>query len=1083
MDSNPNPYLENNPIFNSVKFLLCIVVLSLTLLSHAQNKYPYGKFPVRTIDKADYNNGGVQNWDIIQNNDHFIYIANNAGILEYNGSSWYKFELDNKEHPRSFDKNEQGDIFVGGQGEFSMIQYDEIGKPYSKKLSTAVDSIDFKDIWNVFCFENRTYFVARKFIFIYTADEIQTIKVLEGADIIKTARIGEKILCQINTNGEDELFILNGTEFTPVSNSEGIGIILAFYEKGVDYIIDSKGQFHVFISNGDSYKVEPIEHRSLEQNHEMKIRSAIINENIIVIGTDGDGVQIFDLNGNFIRSFDGADGLQNLRIHKSMFDQYNNLWLCNDNGISFIEMSSALTYFNADDGVTAGATEDIYFRDSSVYLVTHSDIFESKITNNRFKFEGIKVFGMEAFQVKHFAFPDGFETDIAIVNDGIYTLSNDNKPFAIAPLVYAWDLYQSKANPNLILVGLEDGVGSLTYSNGKFVFNGQYPNTSGDVRSVIEKDGKVYYTVKNDGMHLLDTTKKQALTKLPGLKEYSDPAQAYEQFTLGLFQNTIYAGTRNGLYFIENDKLKPAEFENGTFVEEQLLIHRIFNDNDEKMWMVLFHNSGTEQEKSEIGYITNIEGIPTWFSFPFNQIKDDVIFSLKKAADGIYWLGGVKGVYAYNEDLNESNSQTFSVFINRVYLNKDEEFLYHTNYAKDSHYLLDFYQNTVNFEFGANSYLGGLENQYSYYLEGEEETWSTWTKQNYAEFQRLSEGDYVFHLKALNFYGQESEEITFSFTISPPWYRTWWAYLIYVVIFILLIYIIIRLSISRVKAQNERLEGIVIERTAEIAKQNSKLEHQKAEIQEKTNDILDSIKYAERIQTAILPPQDDLNEIFEGENFVLFKPKDIVSGDFYWAERFGSQMIFAAVDCTGHGVPGAFVSIVGFNALNRTVNEFKLREPGKILDKLTELVVETFSKSESQIKDGMDIALCNIDYEKNILTFAGANNPLVFIRNGELIEYKADKQPIGEFDGLKPFTTHEIQLKKGDCIYIYSDGYADQFGGPKGKKFKGKALKDLLLNLNHLPMSEQHTKINEIFEDWKGEFEQLDDVCLIGVRI
>jgi serine phosphatase RsbU (regulator of sigma subunit) len=254
-------------------------------------------------------------------------------------------------------------------------------------------------------------------------------------------------------------------------------------------------------------------------------------------------------------------------------------------------------------------------------------------------------------------------------------------------------------------------------------------------------------------------------------------------------------------------------------------------------------------------------------------------------------------------------------------------------------------------------------------------------------------------------------------------------------------------------------------------------------LKRKQNDILDSIKYAERIQTAILPTDETLNNIFDGEHFVLYKPKDIVSGDFYWADRFGSEAIFAAVDCTGHGVPGAFVSIVGFNGLNRTVNEFDLRKPGEILDKLADLVVGTFAKSESQIKDGMDIALCNINYETQTLTYSGANNPLIIIRDGELIETKANKQPIGEFHNRVPFTTHEFKLQKGDCVYVFSDGYADQFGGEKGKKFKGKALKQLLLEISKFNMTEQRTKLDEAFEIWKGDFEQLDDVCLFGVKI
>lgn len=484
-----------------------------------------------------------------------------------------------------------------------------------------------------------------------------------------------------------------------------------------------------------------------------------------------------------------------------------------------------------------------------------------------------------------------------------------------------------------------------------------------------------------------------------------------------------------------------------------------------------------------MGYLEEIDGQLKWFSAPFNQIKGDVIYSIKRANDGIFWFGGADAVYTYNENVNADYDQPFQVNISGVYLNEETQYIYHARFSTLEDHTFDYDQNSIRFNFGANAFLGGIENEYSYYLEGEEDSWSKWKSTPYADYQRLREGDYVLHLKARNFYGYESEETTFEFTILPPWYRTWWAYLIYIGLFTLLVYILIRLSIRRVKAQNERLEQIVEERTTEIAKQNTKLEIQKAEIEQKSNDILDSIKYAERIQTAILPTDDTLNNIFEGEHFVLYKPKDIVSGDFYWADKFDNQAIFAAVDCTGHGVPGAFVSIVGFNGLNRTVNEFDLRQPAQILDKLTDLVVGTFAKSESQIKDGMDIALCNIDYSKNILTYAGANNPLILIRNGELTEIKANKQPIGEFHNRVPFTNHELKLEKGDCIYVFSDGFADQFGGEKGKKFKNKALKELLIEISTFDMRTQRAKLSEAFENWKGDFEQLDDVCMFGVKI
>lgn len=1068
-----------------MKLLLCGILLVFCVFSFGQNDYPYGKFPVRTIDKSEYNNGGVQNWDIIQNNDNFIYVANNAGILEYNGSSWFKFTLENKEHPRSFGKNDKGEIFVGGKNEFGVIRYNEKGKPFCEKLSGPVDSIDFKEIWQLKCIDDKTYFFGRQHIFVYDGSgEIETIPVLEGQELRCGLKTGDKILVSCKNEPVNKIYVLEGSQLTKVQSNDTVVAVSGYSQNGVDYVIDQTGQFYSLISNGGKYRLDKIEHLYLKSDERIDFTTIGINEKFIVVSSvEKGGIQVYDRKGNSIRELNDRDDLKNLRINNVMFDQFNNLWTCNDNGISFIELSSALTTFDSKDGINAGVIEDIFFKNSDILLANHTDIYTSYLEQNRIAFISKNIFDMEVFQVKEFTFSDGNKMTLAVINDGIAVLDENLKGSIIPFQFYAWDMCQSISNPDRIYFGLDgDGIGSMRYENGTFINEGYYNNTSGEVRSVLEKDGKLYYTVKNDGVHLLDTTKSQDETKLPGLENYDNPEFGYEQFVLCEFQNKIYLGTRNGLYEINGNSLEQSKLLNGEFLEKQLMIHRIFNDDNQKLWMVLFHDAGTDYETSEIGYLKDVDGEKQWVSAPFNQIND-VIFSVKKAENGIYWLGGVKGLYAYNDDVANEITGKFDVFINRIYLNREDIYMYHTNYAKPIEHILSYDQNTVSFEFGSTAYLGKLTNEYSYYLQGEEDSWSKWSSNQTVEFQRLGEGDYVFHLKSKNFYDVESEEVTFAFTISPPWYRTWWAYLIYFLLAILLIYVIIRLSVRRVKAQNERLEEIVVERTAEIAEQNSKLEHQKAEIQEKTNDILDSIKYAERIQTAILPPEDEMAQLFDGEHFVLFKPKDIVSGDFYWAERFGSQAIFSAVDCTGHGVPGAFVSIVGFNGLNRTVNEFDLRKPGEILDKLTELVVETFSKSESQIKDGMDIALCNINYETNILTYAGANNPLIMIRNNEIIEIKANKQPIGEFENRVPFTTHEIKLEKGDCIYVYSDGYADQFGGPKGKKFKGKALKDLLLKLNDLPMKEQRTKINQIFEEWKGSFEQLDDVCLIGVRI
>ncbi|MFI5202974.1 MAG: tetratricopeptide repeat protein [Flavobacteriales bacterium] len=274
-----------------------------------------------------------------------------------------------------------------------------------------------------------------------------------------------------------------------------------------------------------------------------------------------------------------------------------------------------------------------------------------------------------------------------------------------------------------------------------------------------------------------------------------------------------------------------------------------------------------------------------------------------------------------------------------------------------------------------------------------------------------------------------------------------------------------------------------------IALQKAEADSQKELVEEKNKEILDSIQYAKRLQTAILPPENLIKE-WVPQSFVLFKPKDIVSGDFYWFEKIGSLLYFAAVDCTGHGVPGAMVSVVGHNGLNRALKEFNLRKPSDILDKLRELVLQTFEKSEQEVKDGMDVALCCIDTKTNTIQFAGANNPLWLCekKTGLINEIRGDKQPVGKFQYGKPFTHHEIQLQKGDAVYIFSDGYADQFGGDPskgsgGKKFKSSSMKILLQEMGSAPMSAQKEKLNSTFENWRGDLEQLDDVCVIGIRI
>ncbi len=285
-------------------------------------------------------------------------------------------------------------------------------------------------------------------------------------------------------------------------------------------------------------------------------------------------------------------------------------------------------------------------------------------------------------------------------------------------------------------------------------------------------------------------------------------------------------------------------------------------------------------------------------------------------------------------------------------------------------------------------------------------------------------------------------------------------------------------------AENERiLEQKVVERTEEVVRQRDEIERQRLKVEELYKDVTDSIRYAKRLQDSILPPERYIKELLP-QSFVLFKPKDIVSGDFYWFEKTQNKVLFAAVDCTGHGVPGAFMSLVGANALNQAVREHQLATPSTILDDLNKLSSDSLNKhsEENSVRDGMDLAMCAIDKENRTLEYAGANNPLYIIRNNEIMVTKADKFAIGSMTGEK-YTNHTIQLEEGDTIYVFSDGYADQFGGEKGKKFMYKKFRELLKSIKDLPMTEQKTILDNEIEAWKGSYEQIDDILVIGVKI
>jgi ligand-binding sensor domain-containing protein/serine phosphatase RsbU (regulator of sigma subunit) len=462
-----------------------------------------------------------------------------------------------------------------------------------------------------------------------------------------------------------------------------------------------------------------------------------------------------------------------------------------------------------------------------------------------------------------------------------------------------------------------------------------------------------------------------------------------------------------------------------------------------------------------------------------------------KDIDGRLWLGTVQGVTIYDPKQARTNKMEPQTAISNIRL-----FLEDFNFSQYSDSLheglpvnlrLPYDKNHITFDFIGVSQFIPDKVKYKFMLEGFDKDWLPEGKINSSTYSNLSPGKYTFLLKAANNDGiWNSEPVAYSFEILAPFWRRPWFYIFTISLGLLLIYLFVKTRERSLQRSRLRLKEEVANRTRELEKEKEKLQVAYSEIDEKNKDITDSIHYAKRIQEAILPP-DTLFKQWIPETFVLYKPKAIVSGDFYWLEHWGHQTFIAAVDCTGHGVPGAFMSIVAHNILTQTVNVLGLTRPALILNETNSQLSRKLNQNpeEATVRDGMDIALCAINHKTNRIEFAGANNPVWILRDDRVIEVNGDKFPIGAFIGeeLQRFTNHEWEPSKGDMIYLFTDGFADQFGGPKGKKFKYKQFQQLLLQIYKKPVVEQKQLLDDAIEAWKGELEQVDDILVIGIRI
>lgn len=1084
--------------------LFCLLVTAQTV---AQNITTKGQINTRHYSINEFGSA-AQIWTGLQATNGNLLFGNRQDILSYNGLEWSKIKTDTEKTNKEVSENcaktfvaklylaSDDKVYVGRDNNFGYLNYSSKGELVYYPVFYGGIKNEIGKVWNVFELgDNSILFAAEKGIYIYKNKNATKLTLPSGFEnlICKTScRIlnGFLFVYQNNTSFKNRhekylYYDLIANKIKEIKIPVGIEIKNIRGSFQLDNCWYIKDVMKTLVSVQQKRTGEII-WKNLEPSQFSSISKFFSNSvsksgKFLINNTENEGLILGDLQGNIIREFNLNDELANLSVTHSFFDKNYNLWLCLGNGIQFFETGSPLTYFNKKEGVNS-QTECIDFLSGKTFIGTHDGIVSPSIHNNRWFMKRTGGLNEIIFDIESIQTDKGKKT-LIIGYNGIYEYDFNRDSTKSVTGLYAFAFEKNPKNKNSLFLLLENGLGLLELQkDNTWKYTSYVEDAGGETISLAYLNDKIYFSIRGKGLGIYNLkTKKFTKHQIPQLSH----EDKNNNFFVEVFRDEIFVGTADGIFTFDENTSKFTKFapENHLRVKGMKnTIHRMVNIDDEQLWVVIYQDENDEKFQNVTGWFEKHGNNWEWISWPLSGLKNaGLVYAIEKnPLENEVWIGANEGLYVLNLNAIRKNRNAYRVQFDRMEVN-GKIFRYNVLEGK-SFEGLAYSQNSFKFIFSTNSHSSIAPTNYSYKLEGFNDQWSQWSPLNFANFEKIPEGKYTLLVKAKSAYGIESEVLRYEITVFPPWYRTIYAYIFYFIALVFVVYFVSHLATQRVKIQNQKLEETVQERTKEIAEQNHQLEIQKEEIMAKTMDILDSIHYAKRIQTTILPNDSRLKELFN-DYFVFYRPKDIVSGDFYWAKETEKTILFSAVDCTGHGVPGALVSIVGNNGLLRATNEFQLTEPSDILDKLREIVIAAFrAEGTSDVKDGMDIALCSIDKKTGLLKYAGANNDCIIIRNGEIIELKPDKQPIGQFIDAKPFTQKEFQLEEGDCVYMTTDGYVDQFGGDKMKKFKSKPFKALLSSIYHLEMDKQLEEIQSSFDNWKQDIEQVDDVCVFAVK-
>jgi ligand-binding sensor domain-containing protein/serine phosphatase RsbU (regulator of sigma subunit) len=851
------------------------------------------------------------------------------------------------------------------------------------------------------------------------------------------------------------------------------------------YWIKTDNDFYWF----DIINKSLVEYTDYEGFKNMKKKNYYIcNKGSLWTTFEGNGIQILYSWQNPIKQIFNENNLEGLtsdnkKINKILLDRNDNLWLGTYGGVVRIINFSNGDYSNYRLYKNIPGNRSSISDNSVLALLEASD--------------GTIWFGTEKGLSKYNPNKDNFQN--------FYHDQDNPKSLQFK---YVQDLYEDSRGVLWVLT--QNGPDILDRKTGFFYhLNSINPGINDDYYITIAEDS-------NGSIWLGDF--EQGLTKIDFPSELSNSKsiidQMLESFKISHFKNlpgNLKSISGNSIISLYNDSQK--RFWVGTGKGLNLYMPQ------ERRFICINEDDGIENEII-CGILDDAEG-NIWLSskrgiskvsidkdFSAANFKEKISIinfnmsdglqgleylekSFFKSKKGLLFFGGLNGFnYVISESVKPeyfpvTQLTKFYKLNKRVYFSKP---IYELDSIKLMHR-----ENNFSFEFVGLGYKKSWKIQYRYMLENFDEHWIECGSQRKVSYTSIAPGDYIFKVQASDEFGNWNDKFaSIHIFIKSPFWKTWWFELIATIFIIFLIVGYNRFRLRNLLIQKKHLLSEVEKRTIEITNKSNELKAQNEEITTQrdllsiqNNAITESIVYAKRIQTAVLPQLDYIYEILK-ESFILYKPRDVVSGDFYWVRQINNIIVIVVADCTGHGVPGAILSMLGISFLSEIVQKREITCANQVLNELRKQFKYSLRHKgeDGGIDDGMDISLCALDTITNMLQFAGANNPLFLIQNNKLIEIEPDRMPIGFYPNEKPsFTNHEIQLNEGDIFYLFSDGFTDQFGGERGFKYKTANFQKILFQNHNKPMEIQKELLEEELKTWMGKYSQTDDILVMGVRV